>query len=348
MSVALQFVSSWVVIRKVILFPEVLPAVTHHRTEGVLVAKCLVIIGKCIEQEVALVLHAALHQSGAILLVFGVHGARKVGNILVVLTFEYVVAKVDVQLQVFEPMHLVSNGSTTYRTHHFIVLVGQFELCNGIVGLYCHGRTAVGPDEVAKSRVGGRCRAAGHYRACWIVTQCSTHHRVVDHLIVLIRHFQIKVGREVVVKERRGNVAAKRKTLVIIGFDDTILVSVAERHTERGFNGFYLARHRNILLRAECGTIYLILPIGICRTELRICRHTCHGGNKCFKFIGSQHIEAVGRGAYRIAARIIYSQAVATFLGGDNNHTIRCTRTVDGGSRSIFQHGERFNIIGID
>ena len=42
------------------------------------------------------------------------------------------------------------------------------------------------------------------------------------------------------------------------------------------------------------------------------------------------------------------SHTRTTFLGGDNNNTIRTTTTIDGGGRGIFQHVERLDILRVD
>ena len=52
------------------------------------------------------------------------------------------------------------------------------------------------------------------------------------------------------------------------------------------------------------------------------------------------------KGHYNIGDLRFLSRAA--LLGCDDNHTVRCTRTVDGGSRSILQHGEALDIVRVN
>ena len=103
------------------------------------------------------------------------------------------------------------------------------------------------------------------------------------------------------------------------------------------------------MFSADGCTVNLILPVGGCCTILHIGGHTSHCRSKGTELISREHIKTLGHTAYRDIAVVIELQGtVSAFLGGDDNHTVRCTRTVDGCCRSILQHSESLDVVGVD
>ena len=66
--------------------------------------------------------------------------------------------------------------------------------------------------------------------------------------------------------------------------------------------------------------------------------------------VAVHHVGELLLGAQRHATRIAHLRgtALAAFLGGDDDDTVRTTATVDGGGRCVLQHVERLNILGVD
>ena len=66
------------------------------------------------------------------------------------------------------------------------------------------------------------------------------------------------------------------------------------------------------------------------------------------KFIGINHIRQYSRRTPTYVSLVIYTHfTFLTFLGSDQNDTIRRTCTINGTSSSIFQYRNTFNIIRI-
>ena len=332
---------------EVILFPEVLPAITGHHAEIVL-AKLLVVVGESIEEVVALILCAAFGKTCTVLLVAGVHHTSQLGHVAVVLAAEHIVAEVYVEFQVFKTVNLVHDSCATNGACNLVLAVGEIESSHRVIGLDSHRRTAVGPDEVSETRVGSSGAASCHNGAGRVVAECAVHNIIINLAVLLIGNLEVDVGSEVLVEELRSDVATERVALVVARLDDTILVGIAKRNAIGTIYSLDIAGYREVLLGAERGAIDFVLPVGVCIAEFSIRGDTGHCGDILAELVGSEHVELLGNRTHGIVATISDLSAVATLLGGDNDYTIRCTRTVDCSSRSIFEHGESLDVLRVD
>ena len=106
---------------------------------------------------------------------------------------------------------------------------------------------------------------------------------------------------------------------------------------------------------AQCCAINLLLPIGIRRSQrfqsygltLIACINTL---DEVAIFVGIQHIQALPACAQRHVAGVRHPYrlvSVPTFRGDDDD-TIRTSRTIDGRGRGIFQHIKTLYILRVD
>ena len=92
----------------------------------------------------------------------------------------------------------------------------------------------------------------------------------------------------------------------------------------------------------------LLLPIGRGLTKQTISLLANDARHILLQLRGRHHIEHRVVVTHAHATRIRYLNLARALLGGDDNHTIRSTRTIDSRSRSVLQDGERCDIVGID
>ena len=130
-----ELFSAGIVLCRVILAPEMLPSVTGHCREIVLAAPVVVVVGICVEKEVALVLGGVVDQSGAVFLVAGVHHAGEFGHCAGIFRAQDVITEVDVYAEIFKSVYLIINLGIADRAHHLVEAVLEFKLGHGVVGL---------------------------------------------------------------------------------------------------------------------------------------------------------------------------------------------------------------------
>ena len=103
---------------------------------------------------------------------------------------------------------------------------------------------------------------------------------------------------------------------------------------------------------ADGGAVDLLLPVGVLFAQQVVaCRaFAVNLLNQLAILIAVEHVGVLLDDGSRNVTVVAYlrSHVLTTLLRGDDDDTIRTTRTVDGGSRSILQHGEALNIIRVD
>ena len=156
-----ELVALGVVLGEVVLLPEMLPAVTGHSGEVMLIAPGMLVVGVEVKQVVALLLAACLVETCTVFLVAGVHHAGEFGHEAVVVAVEHVVTEVEVEREVLETVYLIVELSVAYRTEHFVDAVVKVKHSDGVVGLDGHGGVAVHPDVVTEAGACGVVRADG-------------------------------------------------------------------------------------------------------------------------------------------------------------------------------------------
>ena len=97
--------------------------------------------------------------------------------------------------------------------------------------------------------------------------------------------------------------------------------------------------------------VYFVLPVGVGCTQ-QLCSVAVLAVVRFYEvavFVAVEHVILVGEHRHRHVARVAYLRflVAASFLSGDDDNTVRATRTIDGGSRGILQYCEAFDIIRV-
>ena len=185
---------------------------------------------------------------------------------------------------------------------------------------------------------------------CGVKVNGCTNSSTVSILSLGIHTLSIQVQVQVVIKERRIEVQSSCDTLEVRGLDDTLLICITYRNTIREI--FEGSRHRDIVIMAESSTIDFILPVRACCTKclVRNTFRSIHILNKSTIFIAIHHVKRLltHTDGSATGIRDCGLGVLASFLGCDNDDTIRTTATIDSSSRSILQNVERLNVLRID
>ncbi|MNI14239.1 hypothetical protein D3C73_674920 [compost metagenome] len=136
-------------------------------------------------------------------------------------------------------------------------------------------------------------------------------------------------------------------TFEVIIFQHPVLIHVSSRNAVRHVSCF--GSDIDVVIRGKSIAIDHILPIGIGRPQQLF--HDI--GSICIdivpNLIGSQQIYLFAHGSQGVLCRKIDLRTRSTpFFCGDQDNTIRRTRTIDGCSVSIFQDGKCLDVIGVD
>ena len=140
------------------------------------------------------------------------------------------------------------------------------------------------------------------------------------------------------------------------GIQGTLLRVIAYRCPERHESDFTC--HTDVLVGCQSGTEDFILPIGgllWILVEHGLCRITQRSPQRILpkssftEFIRPHDLHPFVRVFDSKRTCIIYLDTVLrTFLGGDDDYPVRCTRTIDSSGTGILQHSKGFNVIRID
>ena len=83
----------------------------------------MLIIGIEVEQGVRLVVLGVVVETRTVLFVSRIHHSRQLRHKFAVFAFKHIVAQVEVQLQVFETVHLIVEGNVADRTIELVVQI---------------------------------------------------------------------------------------------------------------------------------------------------------------------------------------------------------------------------------
>ena len=155
------------------------------------------------------------------------------------------------------------------------------------------------------------------------------------------------------IEERGTEVHTTCIAVHVVGLQDTIAVGVAHRHTER-----QPVAHRThsleVMVGADSSTEEFLLPIGVLIAHLA--HHLVVTAvaledvlNQAAVLITREHVDVLTACGYGDTTVVAHSYlATDALLRGDDNDAIRSTATIDSGSRSILQHGERLDIVRVN
>ena len=180
------------------------------------------------------------------------------------------------------------------------------------------------------------------------IEECGCPNRAfIGELVLGGGSFYVEINFQVVVQEFGIQVEAGRNPVQVAGLQHTILIQVSDGEAVRQVvdatgEGDRIVAHDRTLIDE-------ILPVGIGRTQQCFLSSISFGIHHRTELIGGQYIHFISHHRIRILGREAHFQfAGFPFFSSDENNTIGCTVTINGGSRGIFQYGEGFNVIGVD
>ena len=166
----------------------------------------------------------------------------------------------------------------------------------------------------------------------------------------------VQVDGQTVVEERWGQVDTYSTTAHASGLQGTVVVQEACADAVRHLEGFAA---RNIATRdagvdflGEGSAVDLVLPFGTRGTQ---CSHgigivTIVGHEEIAESLRAEHVNLLGHGL-ECTAHVNVDAGLCTsltLLGGDQDHTVRSTATVNSGGRSILQNRETLDVVRVD
>ena len=180
----------------------------------------------------------------------------------------------------------------------------------------------------------------------------------IGEAVVLEHSLTVEGYGQMVVKEGRSQVQGHCSSLHAGGLQSTFLIEIASGHAVRhvaGITELEVALQTEICLMTHSKLIYSFLPvcIGIPQRKVAVgCLTAGISQHGCPHLISCHHIQIFGILGDRhsiIRAYMRYGRIVlASFLSGNDNHTVGCAGSVDGCRRCILENGKSLDIAGVD
>ena len=343
---------------------KVLPRVTHHSVDVVQVAS-LVVVGIEVEHLVLTLPYFLGVFTKALSLRVPVCLYRANIHAIILLSFRPVATKVEVEAQSLKAVYLVVEGDVTQATIGACIFLYIVKHRKWVVGSQSVGSkilttaityvvVTIGGGVVDRAILVVPIGIDGGVVEC-----CGTHCAAIGIVLVGINTLSVDVYGQVFVQIFGREVNVDGCTVEVRSLQSTLLGGVAHRSTIGklivNLVVGVVAIDAHVVVARQCGTENEALPIGVGLAHIFLGvltsrRALCEGGvDVLAELFGTHNLHLVR--VYRNAQRAVVRHAgfVATaLLGGDDNNTIRCTRTIDCSSRSIFQYGERLDIVGVN
>ena len=221
----------------------------------------------------------------------------------------------------------------------------QFIFCK--IVLNAVGLTGKNRITIDVSQVTGRID-----RLCRILIQiCSGNTGFIA--VVDIHSLRVQIEDQVIIQEGRIQVERSSNTLHLRAFNSTVVECVTHRSAVRHIHhfGFYATHERNVVVGRNSSTVDLVEPIYVVVHEVVVglCRLTC---SRCIsaQFVACEDLEVLEHGTEADVTIVGHFQFLSgfTFLGCDEDDTVRCTATIDSGSGSVFEDGESLDIVRVN
>ena len=159
----------------------------------------------------------------------------------------------------------------------------------------------------------------------------------------------VGVDGEEIVEELGGKVDRTCHAVHACVAHDTVVAGVAHSHAV-GEDACGTAYREGVVVRERCAG-HLFLPVGVCVAEALV---LCALFAIVFADIIAElacihHVEVVARGVHKeVGGEVHLRLAALAGLGGDDNHTVRRTATVDSGCRSRLKDRDSLDILGVN
>ena len=174
-------------------------------------------------------------------------------------------------------------------------------------------------------------------------------HRVVGPIGLLIYSLCVQVYAQVVVQELGRHADVDVSSLVVTHLDGSLVEVVAHAHAE----GEPAARvEADIVVGIDTYTVYKALPISVIQSSVnsqQVSRFRTVLLDVCGESLSVHHLDGVLVLLCGYASAVADVQTLAlALLGGDDDHTVGCPGTVDGGCGSVLEHGVGLDVVGVD
>ena len=264
--------------------------------------------------------------------------------------------QVQVNTEVFEAVDLVVELGVAHKTLgvgnvDLVVEEGHRVLAgHGVAVVNGEGTLAVVPPAVA-IQTGRVVNGLGG-----VISHGGTHGTGVGKAVVHIHTLGVEVHRQVLVQEGRSEGDGQGLTGHVGGLEGTVLVVITKRYTPRHIELgalTYLAGHGSVAFQGAGQAEDFLLPVGVFLTQGLVggAAGTVHMNHQPAEFHTVQHIHILGvlaQGAGEVHVYVNLVVVLGALLGGDDDNTVGCTGTEDGGGRSVLQHGEALDIGRVD
>ena len=252
-------------------------------------------------------------------------------------------------------MNLVVQLHVTQRTPRIVAVGIVVELRQGVdtvVGTYLTAYVPV-PIAVEELFVDAAVGIAEVRFLCRGKGDGAAHGPRVGIVGLVIDTLGVDVHAQVVVEKFGSHAYREVGSLIVAHLQRSLVIGIAHAHPV-GELAFHITVDAQVLVGREGRAVDEVLPVGVGRTHERL-----HGFQTAGAGIGAAHVVAILVACHHVECRTVLFQTVAgvvahlhilagALLGGDDNHTIRSTRTVDGGGRSILQYRIGVDVVGVD
>ena len=336
---------------------EALPFVTGHNVEiRADSLEFLAVVEIEVQQGVALELPpfgacaCAGHAVGVEILIVPGH-SRVGGGEFVALVLADLITEVKIEVEFGEEVESVVDLEVTGRRQVFALAVALVEKLHGVDGLVEVERGSA--DIVCIAVIAGEARVAdrgidcvdGHRRV-----ECQTGRDSVGIGLesVDIRTAGVGVDREFAVEELRSEAEAYGCALHLRTFQDTLIVGVAGADAVGKESGRAAYAEAVVLREGSAESLFLPVGVGVAHVV---------GNGLVAEFAADElgelsavhDVEGLAGGVdMPVGGEADARTSACAFAGCDDDHTVRSARTVDGGCRSIFQHGHLLDVLRVD
>ncbi len=329
---------------------KTLPGVTgHHVKRGLDAFYFFLVVGIELEHGVACQLVLIVVLAGAVVVV-GLPGLRAVGQCVVACaTLHDVVTEVEVQSQFGEEVQCVVDHQVAGGGPHFVLLVDAVKHRYGVVVTVGLETTVVVDQrgvsaQVAQSAVAHSAIVAV-YGQCGVVDKCRVDGAGVGFVVYYVAAFGVKGNFQLAVEEFGSEVETYGGALHTRGLQDTVVVCIGDVEAV-GKPASCAADAQVVVMREGC-TQNFALPVG---------GGVAHqidgilGGvlvDQFAEFVAGGHVPSTAcRIEVEVGAEVDLGLAAFAFLGGDDDHTVGCTATIDGCCGGVLEDGEALDVVG--
>ena len=185
---------------------------------------------------------------------------------------------------------------------------------------------------------------------------CSSDCFTIGKTSLVNSSLYVDINRQMFVEELRAQINRSCISVIIRSLQCTFFSIVTQRNAERQEANF--SGYSYVMVSAKTCLEDLILPIS---RLFRILTYQSSGcitySSTCGILLSNSLTERCSIHSFDTLIRVFCGKGsrianlnlvLCTFLSGNDDDTVRSTRTVNCGSRSIFQHGESLNVVRVD